>query len=118
MPGPLWIVLGLGAVLTIAYMCVQADRREGVVVQAVTIGFITTMVTAGLLVVAFLDHPYADQTGSIEPTEMRRTLALIDGGSAAPCDVHNGGHPSGELTVHGFRSTFRDWAGEAPTRAR
>ena len=51
-----------------------------------TIGFVTTLVTAGLLVVVFLDHPYADQSGSVEPTEMRRTLELIDDGSAVPCD--------------------------------
>ena len=76
----------IGAALTIAYMCIQADRREGVVIQSVTIGFVTTLVTAGLLVVVFLDHPYADQSGSVEPTEMRRTLELIDDGSAAPCD--------------------------------
>jgi len=85
-PLPLWFVLVIGAALTIAYMCIQADRREGVVIQSVRIGFVTTLVTAGLLVVVFLDHPYADQSGGVEPTEMRRTLALIDDGSAVPCD--------------------------------
>ena len=75
-------------------MCIQADRREGVVIQSVTIGFVTTLVTAGLLVVVFLDHPYADQSGSVEPTEMRRTLELIDDGSAAPCDERGVPHPT------------------------
>ena len=93
-PLPLWAVLVIGAALTIAYMCIQADRREGVVIQSVTIGFVTTLVTAGLLVVVFLDHPYADQSGSVEPTEMRRTLELIDDGSAAPCDERGVPHPT------------------------
>jgi hypothetical protein len=84
-PGPLWVVLILGAVLTIAYICAQADRREGVVIESLTIGFVT-LVTASLLVVAFLDRPYAGQSGSIEPIEMRRTLELIDDGRPAPCD--------------------------------
>jgi hypothetical protein len=83
---PLWSMLGLGASLTIAYMCAQADRREGVLIQSIPIGFVTALVTAGLLLIVALDHPYADWSGNIVPTEMRRTLALIDHGSAAPCD--------------------------------
>ena len=51
-PLPLWVVLVLGAALTIAFMCIQADRRERVVIQSVMIGFVTTLVTAGLLVVS------------------------------------------------------------------
>ena len=85
-PVPLWFVLGLGAFVTIAYMCAQADRREGVLIQSIPIGFFSALVTAGLLVVFFLDHPYANESGSIMPTEMRRTLTLIDHGSATPCD--------------------------------
>ena len=92
-PLPLWVVLGLGAALVIAYMCVQADRREGALIQAIPIGFVTAMVIGGLLVVAFLDRPYEDETGSIRPTEMRRTLALMEQAEAragvavpAPCD--------------------------------
>jgi hypothetical protein len=85
-PLPLWFVLGLGAFATIAYMCAQADRREGVLIQSIPIGFFSALVTAGLLVVFFLDHPYANESGSIMPTEMRRTLTLIDHGGATPCD--------------------------------
>jgi hypothetical protein len=85
-PLPLWFVLGIGASLTIAYMCVQADRREGVLVQSIPIGFVTALVTAGMLVVFFLDHPYANENSSIVPTEMRRTLTVIDHGGAPPCD--------------------------------
>jgi hypothetical protein len=85
-PLPLWVVLGIGAFVTIAYMCAQADRREGVLVQSIPIGFLSALVTAGLLVVFFLDHPYANESGSIMPTEMHRTLTLLDRGGATPCD--------------------------------
>ena len=85
-PLQLWFVLGIGASLMIAYMCAQADRREGVLIQSIPIGFVTALVTAGLLVVLFLDYPYSGETGSIMPTEMRNTLALIEHGTAAPCD--------------------------------
>lgn len=85
-PLSLWFVLGIGASLTIAYMCAQADRREGLLAQSIPIGFVTAMVTAGMLVVSFLDHPYANESGGIKPTEMRQTLTRIDHGSTTPCD--------------------------------
>jgi hypothetical protein len=55
-PPPLWFVLGLGAFVTIAYMCAQADRREGLLIQSIPIGFFSVLVTAGLLLVFLLDH--------------------------------------------------------------
>lgn len=85
-PLPLWFALGIGASLTLAYMVAQADRREGVVIQSIPIGFVTALVTAGLCVVYFLDHPYTGGSGSIQPTEMNRTLMLIDHDVVAPCD--------------------------------
>ncbi len=89
---PLWLVLGLSASLTIAYMCAQADRREGVLVQALPIGFVTAIMTGALCVVFFLDHPYTTASGGIAPTEMQRTLTLIDGGTPAPCDERGTRH--------------------------
>ena len=88
MPIPLWLVLSLGALLTIGYMVAQADQREGLLIQAIPIGFVTALMTAGLLVIFFLDHPYADTGGTIKPTEMHRTLTQIDQGLPAPCDEH------------------------------
>ncbi len=85
-PAPLWFVLGIGGALVIAYMCAQADRREGRLVQSIPIGFVTTMVTAGMLVIFFLDHPFANERGAIKPTDMRQSLTRIDHGGPAPCD--------------------------------
>jgi hypothetical protein len=85
-PLPLWIVLGIGATALLAYMCAQADRREPALIQAVPIGMVAALVAAGLVVVFFLDHPYASWSGSIEPTEMQRSLATIEEGHFTPCD--------------------------------
>lgn len=86
LPAPLWFALGMGATLTLAYMVAQADRREGVLIQAIPIGFVAALVTAGLLVVVFLDNPYTGGNGSIKPTEMGRTLTAIDKNVQPPCD--------------------------------
>ncbi|QII07208.1 hypothetical protein BH93_19195 [Rhodococcoides fascians A25f] len=79
-------MLGIGASAILSYMCVQADRRESAVVQAVPIAFVSALVASALVVVAFLDHPYSDWSGSIQPTEMNVTLQFIDDGHPAPCD--------------------------------
>jgi hypothetical protein len=56
----------------------QAQRRDGRRARA----------TSAMLVVGFLDHPYDDWSGSIQPEQMRVTLQLIDDGHDAPCDAN------------------------------
>ena len=85
-PTPLWIVLGVGATAILAYMCAQADRREPRLLQAIPIGLVAALVASGLVVVFFLDHPYAHWSGSIQPVEMQRSLATIEDGHPSPCD--------------------------------
>jgi hypothetical protein len=87
LPLPLWFALIIGATATLTYMVVQADRRESLFIQALPIACVAAVMTAGLMVVVFLDHPYADGHGSVTPTEMSRTLARIDNGVQAPCDA-------------------------------
>jgi hypothetical protein len=87
LPVPLWFALGMGAMLTLTYMVVQADRRENLFIQALPIACVSALITAGLLLVIFLDHPYTSGHGSVAPTEMNRTLARIDQGVQAPCDA-------------------------------
>jgi hypothetical protein len=86
LPAPLWLALGIGAALTLTYMVVQADPRENRFIQALPIACVSALVAAGLLVVFFLDRPYAGEHGSITPTQMTHTLARIDNGIQAPCD--------------------------------
>jgi hypothetical protein len=39
---------------------------------------VAAMVTSALLLVWFLDHPFADESGSITPIEMEHTLETIE----------------------------------------
>jgi hypothetical protein len=77
-PEPLWLVLLLGAALTTGWVVLGADRRGPFLVQATVVASVAAIVTASLLLVWFLDHPYSEESGSIRPTEMEEVLELID----------------------------------------
>jgi hypothetical protein len=76
-PFPLWTVLILGAALTIGWAILSASRRGSFLVQASVVASVALMVTAALLLVSFLDHPFADEPGSIKPIEMEHALHTI-----------------------------------------
>jgi hypothetical protein len=76
-PLPLWLVLLLGAVLTIGWVVLSAGRRGSFLVQAAVVTSVAAMVTSALLLVWFLDHPFADESGSITPIEMENALETI-----------------------------------------
>jgi Protein of unknown function (DUF4239) len=89
LPPPVWFLLGLGAVLTIGITLLFADRREEFLVQGGLMAAVAALVTSGLLLVWFLDHPYEDQSGSIQPAEMERQLEIVEEENpdvAPPCD--------------------------------
>jgi hypothetical protein len=77
LPAPVWFILGLGALVTIGFAMFFVDRREHFIVQGSLIGAITALVVSGLLLIWFLDHPYQNQNGSIQPDEMERQLVII-----------------------------------------
>jgi hypothetical protein len=77
-PLPLWLVLLLGAALTIGWVVLSAGRRGSFIVQAAVVVSVAAMVTSALLLVWFLDHPFADESGSITPIEMEHTLETIE----------------------------------------
>ncbi len=91
---PVWFILGLGALLNIAFVLIFVDRRsEALDVQFILMASVTAIVTAGLLLIWFLDHPYEDGNGSIKPVEMEKTISIMEQQRphlALPCD------PSGE----------------------
>jgi Protein of unknown function (DUF4239) len=76
-PGPVWIVLGLGAISVLAYVVLFADPAERFVSQAVMVGSVTIVIVGGLILIYFLSHPFQDQMGSIKPSAMERTLTEI-----------------------------------------
>jgi hypothetical protein len=76
-PAPLWLALILGGFVAVALQLGMADPRERLAVHGTMIAGVAAIVTAGLLLVNFLDHPYQQHTGSIEPTEMRQSLVMM-----------------------------------------
>ena len=77
-PRPLWIVLLLGAGLTIGWVALSANRRGSFLVQGAVVASVAVMVTSALLLVWFLDHPFAEEHGSITPIEMEHVLHTIE----------------------------------------
>jgi hypothetical protein len=97
-PTPLWIVLFLSAGILLAYMLFFADSGEGVAVQSMMMGGVAVMVTSLLLLLWFLDNPYAGDAGGLKPVAMQDTLRLLQrqtsivGPVDPPCD--EAGSPS------------------------
>ncbi len=77
-PASVWLMLVLGAGLTVLYLLLLADRRERWWVQGAMIGTITALVVSSLLVIHFLDHPFNQDGAYIAPDEMATTLRLIE----------------------------------------
>jgi Protein of unknown function (DUF4239) len=77
-PTPLWLVLYATAVLIIGFMLFFADSGERAVVQAVLIGTVVAVMALTILLIRFLDNPYRDGVGGLEPVAMEETLRLLD----------------------------------------
>jgi Protein of unknown function (DUF4239) len=94
-PGPVWIVLGLGALSVLAYVILFADPAERFISQAVMVGSVAIVMVGGLVLVYFLSHPFLNQMGSIRPTAMERTVGELQTDPAfsresslqPPCDA-------------------------------
>ena len=92
-PVPLWIVLFLSAAILLGFMLFFADSGEPVVVQAMMMGGVAILVTSLLLLLWFLDNPYARGSGGIKPVAMQHTLDLVQketsivGAVEPPCDA-------------------------------
>ena len=72
---PVWVILILGGLVTLSFVILFTDRDESAIVQLSLMGTVAVLVSAALLLVAFLDHPYENESGSVKPTEMAHTLA-------------------------------------------
>ena len=77
-PPVVWLILIIGAVVVIASVALFADPNEAAVTQAAMIAAVAIIVVSGLVLVRFLDKPYEDQSGSIKPIAMERTLAQME----------------------------------------
>jgi Protein of unknown function (DUF4239) len=93
-PGPLWFVMLLISAIIFAFMLFFADRAERAKAQAMLIGSVTAVIALMLLLIQFLDDPFRDGLGSLEPVAMQRTLVILDEErkltgerGAEPCDA-------------------------------
>jgi hypothetical protein len=95
LPPPVWLILGFGAFLTFGWtLLFMSDRRERFWVQACIAAAVVAFITASLLLVWVLDHPYNDDDSILPPTEMAEVVEGIESERlplALPCD--KGGKP-------------------------
>jgi uncharacterized membrane protein len=75
-PAIVWFFLLLGGALIIAFVWLFADRSERPFAQAALPVGVATIVTAGLVLVAFFDAPYAS-SAAVKPTSMQRALGTM-----------------------------------------
>lgn len=77
-PGPLWFVLLFIAVIIFGYMLFFADSGERAKSQAMLMGSVVAVIAAMLLLIQFLDDPYRDGLGGLQPVAMKRTLGILE----------------------------------------
>ncbi len=94
-PSPLWIVLILLSIVIVGYVFFFADSAERAVSQGVLMGSVAATLAAMLLLIQFLDSPFKEDVGGIQPVAMERTLRTFDQALLAvgsppepPCDEH------------------------------
>jgi hypothetical protein len=75
-PTPLWVALVFASCAAVALQLGMADPEERLTVQGLQVAGVAAIVATGLLVINFLDHPYAPHIGGIQPNAMRHTLVL------------------------------------------
>ena len=97
-PTTLWLVLFFSAGLIFVFMLFFADSGERAPVQALLIGAVVAVMTALLLLLNSLNHPFHDGIGGLEPVAMERTLEIIDqeltiAGQDAPPPCDDSGNP-------------------------
>jgi hypothetical protein len=76
-PTPLWLALIFGGCLSVALQLGMANPRERLRVLGLMVAGFAALVATGLLVVYFLDHPYQQHTGGIQPAAMRHSLVFM-----------------------------------------
>jgi hypothetical protein len=93
-PRPLWIVLFLSATLIFVFMLFFADSAERALVQATMMGAVATVVSSSMLLLWFLDHPFHEGLGQLQPVAMERALVQLGDAAdliglrlAPPCDA-------------------------------
>ena len=82
-PTLLWVLLVIAGLMVIGYVLLYADPDEGVVAQVAMMASTAALVAASLVAVAVLASPFQNEEGSIKPTGMEYSLAVIQSDLAA-----------------------------------
>jgi preprotein translocase subunit SecG len=77
LPPLLWVLIVIAALCVIGFVLFYADPAEAVRAQALIAGSVTAVVVAGILLVVFLNSPYGSGSGTIKPSAMGHSLALM-----------------------------------------
>ena len=77
-PWPLWAALIFTALVIFVFMMFFADSGEARLVQGVQVGSVTLVVIVLLMLIRFLDHPFQEGAGGLQPTAMNRTLQILE----------------------------------------
>ena len=93
-PGSLWVVLLFITAVIFVFMLFFADSAERAVVQGMMVGSVIAVISATLLLIQFLDNPFRDGFGGLQPVAMERTQHILDSQrrlvrdtGALPCDA-------------------------------
>jgi len=76
-PGPLWVVLLVSAVVIVAFMLLFADSEEPWFIQATLIGSVILVIVSSLLLIGVLDQPFSRGFGGVRPTSMSQTSSVL-----------------------------------------
>lgn len=76
-PTPLWLGLIFVGCVALGLQVAMVDPAELLRVQGVEIAGVAAVIATGLLIINFLDHPYAPHVGGIQPSAIRHTLVLL-----------------------------------------
>ena len=74
----MWIALFFISVIVLLYILGFADSGERWWIQALLMGSVVAVVATMMLLLKFLDDPFQDGVGGLQPVAMERTELLID----------------------------------------
>jgi hypothetical protein len=78
-PTPLWLALLFTGCVAVALQLSVVHPEERRVVQGLQVGGVAAIVATGLLIINFLDHPFAAHAGGIQPSAVQHALVLAHG---------------------------------------
>ena len=78
MPTPLWIALFFISAIVLVFLFGFADSSERAWVQGLFMGGVVSVVVTMLLLLGFLDDPFQDSVGGLQPVAMERSVRIID----------------------------------------